>query len=121
MNQRSNSNSATLSLERLARLHKLATMLIHGPVEKETILTKFGFGLRTFYRDLISLEEFGLSVVRTRSRYHLAATTDDIERQLPFPDPKLNFAEARQLAMIHNPAAQRIAAQLSQILPELRA
>jgi predicted DNA-binding transcriptional regulator YafY len=121
MIQRSNSNSAPLSLQRLARLHKLATMLIHGPVEKEKAMAHLDVGLRTFYRDLISLEEFSLPVVRHRSSYHLEATMDDIERHLPFPDPRLNFAEARQLALIHNPVAERIAAQLSQILPEKRA
>jgi len=121
MIQRSNPNSATLSLERLSRLHKLATMMLVGPVKKEKLLEKLGVGLRTFYRDLLSLEEFGLSVIRHDDGYQLAATEDELERQLPFPAPKLNFAEARQLALIHNPVAERIAAQLLQIFPELRA
>lgn len=110
--------ASMLSLERLSRLHQLAMTLIQGPVDKNTLIMKLNVGLRTFYRDIISLEEFGLCVVRSRKGYALAASTDEIEKQLPFPDPGLNFAEARALASDHHPAAQRIAAQLSRVLPK---
>ena len=121
MIQRSSPISATLSLQRLSRLHRLATLMVAGPVAKEKLLATLKIGLRTFYRDVTSLQEFGLEVVRDANGYFLAATPDDIERQLPFPDPKMNFAEARQLALFHNPVAERIAAQLTQIFAERRA
>ena len=110
-----------MSPERLARLHRLAFELVHGPVDKTTILDKLTIGVRTFYRDLDTLSEFGMPAIRTRSGYQLIAPESEIEEKLPFPDPCLNFSEARQLATSNDPSARPIAEQFGIVVPQFKA
>ena len=110
-----------MTSERLARLHRLALELVHGPVDKTTILDKLTIGVRTFYRDLETLSEFGMPAIRTRSGYQLMAPESEIEEKLPFPDPHLNFAEARQLATSNDPSARPIAEQFGIVVPQFKA
>lgn len=107
-----------LSPERLSRLHSLAHRLARGPIDKSTLMTSLQIGTRTLYRDLDSLREFGLDSIRTRQGFTLCVAADEIEERLPFPDPKLNFADARKLATIQHPAAKRIMEQFARIVPE---
>lgn len=109
-----------LTLERLSRLYRMSHVLARGPVDKTTILERLGVGPRTFYRDLITLESFGMPSIRTENGYCLTISSDEIEEKLPFPDPKLNFADARKLANSQNPAARRIAEQFGLIFPDLK-
>lgn len=110
-----------MTSERLTRLHRLALELVHGPVNKTSILEKLTIGDRTFYRDLETLTEFGMPAVRTRSGYLLTAPESEIEQKLPFPDPHLNFAEARKLANSNDPSARPIAEQFEIVVPQFKA
>ena len=115
------SNESGLSPERLSRLHRLAYRLANGPVDKSTLETIMRVGARTLYRDLDSLRRFGMTAVRTREGFRLSVPADRIEELLPFPDPKLNFADARRLARIEDPAAHRIVEQFARIVPDFEA
>jgi len=107
-----------LSPERLSRLHRLAHRLSHGPVDKSALMSALDVGPRTLYRDLDTLRKFGMGPIRTRQGFTLCVPAEEIEQRLPFPDPKLNFADARQLARIEHPAAQRIVEQFARIVPD---
>jgi hypothetical protein len=48
-----------MSFERIGRLHRLAILLSGGPVDKIRIMQKLDITIRTFYRDLITLECIG--------------------------------------------------------------
>jgi len=104
-----------MSFERIGRLHRLALILAGGPVDKVRIMQKLDITVRTFYRDLITLEEVGLQVLKTRAGYLVTATQEEIEQKLPFPVPILNISEARALAEGSSPAAKRIEQQLFKI------
>lgn len=97
---------------RMTRLHRLAYELVHGPIDKSVLVERLEINLRTFYRDLISLEELGLNVVRSRSGFSLIQPIDEVEKRLPFPPPSLNLAEARSLAATTLPIAGRIEEKL---------
>ena len=113
--------SYPMSPERLSRLHRLASELVHGPVSKTTILEKLTIGVRTFYRDLETLNALGMPAIRTRSGYQLMVSESEIELKLPFPDPCLNFFEARQLAISNDPSARPIAEQFGIVVPQFKA
>lgn len=107
-----------LSPERLSRLHKLAHRLALGPVDKATLMSALNVGTRTLYRDLDTLRLFGMDSLRTQGGFTLCVPASEIEERLPFPDPKLNFADARKLATIEDPAARRIVEQFVRIVPD---
>ena len=104
-----------MSFERIGRLHRLAILLSGGPVDKIRIMQKLDITIRTFYLDLITLEEVGLQVLKTRAGYLVTASQEEIEQKLPFPIPILNISEARSLAEGTSPAAKRIEQQLYKI------
>ena len=100
---------------RLTRLHRLAMELTKGPVDKFTMIQRLEINLRTFYRDLIALEELGLNVVRSRAGFSLLQPIDEVEKRLPFPTPNLNLSEARTLAASSLPIAGRIEERLRKL------
>lgn len=110
-----------MSPERLSRLHRLASVLANGPVDKASLLQRLSIGVRTFYRDLETLSSFGMPAIRTPAGYQLTVAESEIEQKLPFPDPLLNFAEARQLAVSQEPAARPIAEQFGIVVPQFKA
>lgn len=110
-----------MSPDRLSRLHRLASVLANGPVDKASLLERLSIGVRTFYRDLETLSSFGMPAIRTPAGYQLTVAESEIEQKLPFPDPLLNFAEARQLAVSQEPAARPIAEQFGIVVPQFKA
>lgn len=111
-----NHDPSLMTHQRLTRLHRLAFELTKGPVDKSKLIEKLEINLRTFYRDLIALEELGLNVVRSRAGFGLTQPLDEVEKMLPFPAPILNLAEARVLAASGLPIAGRIEDKLSKIV-----
>jgi hypothetical protein len=49
------------------------------------------------------------------------APESEIEEKLPFPDPRLNFCEERQLATSNDPSARPIAEQFGIVVPQFKA
>jgi predicted DNA-binding transcriptional regulator YafY len=107
-----------MSPERLSRLHRLAHKLAQGPVDKGTLMTSLDVGTRTLYRDLETLRQFGMDSIRSQGGFTLCVHVSEIEELLPFPDPQLNFADARRLASIEDPVARRIVEQFVRIVPD---
>lgn len=103
---------------RAARLHRMARLLDEGPRERPELLRSLEIGLRTFYRELELLRRCGIKVRLVRKRYQLQGSLAQAESRLPFPDPRLSFAEMVELASYAGPAARRMADLLRRVLDE---
>jgi hypothetical protein len=90
--------SVHITLQRAARLHRLVRFLAETPRDRPAILSELRIGLRTFYRELELLKRCGVKVRQRNKLYALAATAEQAEGRLPFPDPQLSFAEMAELA-----------------------
>jgi len=101
---------------RAARLHRLIQLLTERPRPREELLELLQIGLRTFYRELELLRRCGVKVRQAQGSYRLQGSIEQAELRLPFPDPRLSFAEMRELAQGTSPAAQRLAALLESVL-----
>ncbi len=108
--------SVHITLPRAARLHRLVRFLGEGPRSREGILGALGIGLRTFYRELELLKKCGIKVRHRERLYTLAATSEQAEGLLPFPDPQLNFAEMVELAACPCDAGRRLADLLASVI-----
>lgn len=108
--------STQVTEARAARLHRLVRTLCEGPRSRAEILERLGIGLRTFYRELELLRRCGLRVRLESRRYTMQTSREDAEGRLPFPDPRLSFAEVEELALGSGPAARRIAGLLQRVL-----
>src|SRR5262249_39089390 len=97
---------------RSARLHRLVALLARGPRTRDELRAGLGVGLRTFYRELALLRRCGVGVRRTDKTYSLRIDAAEAEGRLPFPDPRLSFAEMAELALGPSEAARRLAALL---------
>jgi predicted DNA-binding transcriptional regulator YafY len=105
-----------ISLQRASRLYRLVALLGERPLERESLLTSLGVGLRTFYRELDLLRRCGVKVQRVERSYNLKASTGEAQGRLPFPDPQLSFAEMIELARQEGEAAGRLAALLDSVI-----
>ncbi|QDV33977.1 hypothetical protein [Tautonia plasticadhaerens] len=103
---------------RAARLHRMARLLDEGPRDRPELLQALQVGLRTFYRELELLRRCGIKVRLVRKQYQLQGSLAQAEARLPFPDPRLSFAEMAELASYGGPAARRMADLLRRVLDE---
>ena len=103
---------------RAARLHRMARLLDERPRGRIELLDALGIGLRTFYRELDLLRRCGIKVRLNRKEYRMIGTLADAEGQLPFPDPRLSFAEMAELSSGDGPAARRLAGLLRRVLDD---
>lgn len=101
---------------RAARLHRLARLLDEAPRSREELLDLLQIGLRTFYRELELLRRCGVKVRLIGKKYQLRGTLSQAETQLPFPDPRLSFAEMVELSSYQGPAARRLDTMLRRVL-----
>ena len=106
-----------VTLERAARLCRLLRLLGTGPKTRDTLTRRLKLDVRGFYRDLQLLRAVGIGVTLEERRYTLDEDADDAIARLPFPDPHLTLAEARQLARGRTRAHEKLRAQIAQILP----
>ena len=107
--------TATVTLERAARLYRLLKLLGQGPQSRAAFIRRLRFGIRGFYRDLEVLRVVGIVVELSAGKYHLQEELATALERLPFPDPNLSLGEARQLAKGRSVAHKKIAAQLKKI------
>lgn len=108
--------SVHITLHRAARFHRLVTFLAQSPRSRPDILSHLKVGLRTFYRELDFLKRCGVKVRHRAKLYHLAATAEEAEGRLPFPDPQLSFAEMVELARCDSAAGRRMAELLASVV-----
>lgn len=101
---------------RAARLHRLIRLLGAGPRGRKELLEALGVGLRTFYRELEMLRRCGVGIRTDGQVYRLTETGDEAEGLLPFPDPRLSFAEMEELSRGPGPAARRLAGMLQRVV-----
>jgi hypothetical protein len=107
--------SIHISLARATRLHQLISLLGESPCTREAVLAQLGIGLRTFYRELELLARCGVKVHHKDKQYTLAATVEQAEGRLPFPDPQLSFSEMADLARCDCESARRLARLLASV------
>ena len=105
-----------ISLGRASRLYRLVALLGERPLDRESLLSSLGVGLRTFYRELDLLRRCGIKVQRSDRAYNLKSTAADAQGRLPFPDPQLSFAEMIELARYEGDAARRLAGLLDSVI-----
>jgi hypothetical protein len=71
--------------------------------------------MRTFYRDLTLLEHYEIEVQLTGNRYRLSTPAREALSRLPFPAPKLSFADVMALAKGRGAARAKLRAQFKEI------
>ena len=82
-----------ISARRAARMYRLVTTLAKGGRSRAHLIRLGRAGMRTFYRDLTLLERFAIDIQFSGSRYRLRTPVKDALSRLPFPSPKLSFAD----------------------------
>ncbi|WZO96699.1 hypothetical protein EP7_003704 [Isosphaeraceae bacterium EP7] len=86
------------------------------PKSRDALMQNLGIGLRTFYRELQLLKRCGIRVSLSEKTYRLHATLEHAQGRLPFPDPRLSFAEAQELVEGSGPASSRILELLNKVM-----
>ncbi|MGF1578906.1 MAG: hypothetical protein ACFCD0_06045 [Gemmataceae bacterium] len=88
-----------VTAERASRLYQLISLLGKKAHSRDDIVLSLGLDVRTFYRDLETLRNWGINInLDDEGRYTLAISKTDAIGLLPFPDPQLTVGEAEQLA-----------------------
>ena len=106
-----------ITLARAARLYQLVGVLAEAEASRERLLSRLGFGLRTFYRELELLKKCGIKVKQTVKIYQLQAVSkEEAQGHLPFPDPQLSFAEMAELTQCPGTAPKRLAQLLEGVV-----
>lgn len=105
----------SVTAERAGRLYRLLKILAKGPQTRGILLRKLRFTVRGFYRDLELLRDVGIEIGSSSGKYSGPENLDDAIGRLPFPDPALSLAEARQLSTGRSQAHKKIKALLQAI------
>jgi hypothetical protein len=79
-------------------------------------VSELQIGVRTFYRELQWLKRCGVKVRQRSKLYFLVATAEEAAGLLPFPDPRLSFAEMAELARCDCPAGRRLARLFAEVI-----
>ncbi|HLW64739.1 MAG TPA: hypothetical protein VKS79_05415 [Gemmataceae bacterium] len=104
-----------ISAVRAGRLFRLIVLLGAPGKSRPALLRRLKVDLRSFYRDLEKLREFGVQVLVQGQHYQLKTSFAKAVSRLPFPDPRLNLHEAMLLAKGRTPAHRKLRSQIEQI------
>lgn len=104
-----------ISSRRAARLYRLVTTLAENPRPRPGLIRLGRAGMRTFYRDLTLLGEYGIDVRMSEGRYELVTSLKEALARLPFPPPKLSFSEVLELSKGRGPARSKLKAQFDDL------
>ena len=106
-----------ITLARASRLYRLVGVLDEANASRERLLTRLGFGLRTFYRELELLKKCGIKVKQTGKVYELQSESrEEAQGHLPFPDPQLSFADMAELSSYPGSASKRLGKLLESVV-----
>lgn len=106
----------TLTTARASRLFKLLNLLEGSTRARATLLKRLDFDLRSFYRDIEVMREFGIEITVQGDKYTLATSLTDALQKLPFPDPGLSFADVMEMSKDQNlPVQKKLRSRLHQI------
>jgi predicted DNA-binding transcriptional regulator YafY len=101
-------DSKPVTADRAARLYRLLQLLGQKPQSRDTLIHRLRLNIRGFYRDLETLHQLGIAVTLAPRGYSLAIELERALARLPFPDPRLTFAEAQQLAKGRTAAHRKV-------------
>ena len=104
-----------ISSRRAARLYRLVTTLHKNARSRPQLIRLGRAGMRTFYRDLTPLGEYGIEVCMTEGRYELVTPLKQALAQLPFPPPELSFGDVLELSRGRGSAQSKLKAQLDDL------
>lgn len=104
-----------VSSRRAARLYRLVKTLASSAHKRQQLIRLSRAGMRTFYRDLNLLEEYGIPVQMSRGRYKLTKPLNEALDRLPFPAPELSFGDVLALTKGRGPAQAKLRGQLSDL------
>ena len=94
--------------ERFGRLVRLLHFLSEKPLARAAVTRRLKIDVRGFYRDLGLLRAAGVRVELSEGQYTLSDALEPALGRLPFPDPHLTLAEARQLSRGRTPAHKKL-------------
>ncbi|MCS6976496.1 MAG: hypothetical protein NZM31_05730 [Gemmatales bacterium] len=107
--------SKAVTVERAARLYRLLHLLGAEPRSRAVILQRLRVDIRTFYRDLELLRDYGIDVRLTGRKYVLHGKVSQLLDALPLPDPGLTLGEAKQLSKGRTAAHAKLRKLVKQI------
>lgn len=113
---RSPVESKAVTADRAARLYRLLRLLATGPQTRALLMKRLKLDVRGFYRDLEMLRSSGIDLPLANHRYCLSEDVEDAIARLPFPDPHLTLAEAKQLAKGRTNAHRKLKEQITLIV-----
>ena len=101
--------------QRASRIYRLVTLLTDDQMGRRTLVSRLRVGVRTFYRDLSYLRVRQVRVDAAGDRYAIRGGLTDALGKLIFPDPKLSFTEAMQLAKGRGSGARKLKDLVKQV------
>lgn len=104
-----------ISSRRAARLYRLLSTLNENARSRPQLMRLGRAGMRTFYRDLTLLGEYGIDVQMAAGRYQLVTPLKEALARLPFPPPELSFGDVLELTKGRGPARSKLRAQLDDL------
>ncbi len=105
-----------ISSRRAARLYRLLTTLDDKARSRPQLIRLGRAGMRTFYRDLTLLGEYGIEVRMSEGRYELVTPLKEALARLPFPPPELSFGDVLELSKGRGSAQSKLKAQLDDLM-----
>ena len=100
---------------RASRIYKLVKLLAKAEVGRGTLLSRLRVGVRTFYRDVNCLRASGVTLKVWREKYTIDDDLPHVLEKLSFPDARLSFSEAMELAKGRGPGARKVRALLRKV------
>ena len=104
-----------ISSRRAARLYRLVRTLDQSARSRPQLIRLGRAGMRTFYRDLILLGEYGIVVRMSEGRYELITPIEEALSRLPFPPPELSFGDVLELSKGRGAAQSKLKAQFDDL------
>jgi hypothetical protein len=108
-------SATAITRKRAGRLYRLLALLGEKPQTRAVLTRRLKQNLRGFYRDLVVLRDFGITVELVNGRYTLTGKAAVAQGLLPFPDPGLTLGEAMQLAKGRTTAHRKLKEQIAEI------
>jgi hypothetical protein len=110
----------TVAPDRARRMYRMVAMLAKGPQTRDVLRRALAIDVRGFYRDLLSLRDYGIDVGLRNRSYQLDMEPEKAYTLLPFPDPHLTLGQAQQLARGKTEAHRKLKTLVDQVVATAR-